>query len=314
MTRQWIRKCRVVVEGSGTSIDVSDLRVRFSVEQNNIQRPNAAEITITNLSSSTAGRLRQQGKKVTLDVGYDGELRTIFRGDIIQCRVGRDNPVDTYCAIVATDGDKAYNYGVVNKTLAAGHTFRDQVNAAYEVLQPFGITLGYISDLGSRTMPRARVLFGMARNVLRDVAFATGTSWSIQGGKLQILKNTDPLPGQAVVLNSRTGLIGMPVQTFNGILARCLLNPTIVPGSLVQIDQSSVQTQAFSPNYTAEVQNSMLPSVATDGFYKVLVVDHQGDTRGNNWYSDLTLLDASGKGPVPINLARQGINVDPDQP
>ncbi len=47
-------------------------------------------------------------------------------------------------------------------------------------------------------------------------------------------------PGGAVVLNSDSGLIGMPTQTTDGIFARCLINPSIKRGSQVQINESDI--------------------------------------------------------------------------
>jgi hypothetical protein len=31
--------------------------------------------------------------------------------------------------------------------------------------------------------------------------------------------------------------------------------------------------------------------VTNDGFYRVLVAEHVGETRGNDWYTELTFLD-----------------------
>lgn len=310
MTRQWLRECKLEIEGAGT-VDVSDLRIRFKIEQTNIQRPNSATITVTNLSKPTAQRIKDKGKKVRLEAGYQGSAGLIFAGEIIQTRIGRETPVDTYLTMIATSGDQAYNFGVVNKTLAAGHTHRDQVDAVLEAFKPYGIKPGFISDLGSIKMPRARSLFGLGRDILRSVAFATNSSWSIQDDKLQVLKNTDTSPGGPFVLNSRTGMVGMPIQTMDGILVRCLLNHRIRPGVRIHINQSSIQQSAFSPNYGAEVNNSMLPSISEDGFYKCVIVEHEGDTRGLPWYTDINCIRADGQGPIPVSYAAQGI-VDPD--
>ncbi len=118
------------------------------------------------------------------------------------------------------------------------------------------------------------------------------------------------MPGTGFVLNSRTGMIGMPIQTIDGIQVTCLLNPKIVPGSRIQIDQASVQQAKFDPSYTGVVNNSMIPATADDGFYKVLMVNHTGDTRGTPWYTNCLCLRADGKGPIPLNLVQKGINVD----
>ncbi len=311
MTQQYIRSCTLIVEGSSVVFTVSNLRVVFRTRQANLQTPAHADIRIYNLSAETANMVQKEFTKVTLSAGYVGNESIIFKGEIIQVRKGRENPVDTFVHILATTADQAYNFAVVNKTLAAGHTFRDQVDVALEAMKPYGVTAGYIADLGSTKMPRGRTMFGMARDLLRTVAFSTASSWSIQNNKLQIVKNTETMPGQAIVLNSRTGMIGLPTQSIDGIEVRCLLNPEIVPGKRLQINQSSIQQAALSPGYTAAVTNSMIPTLADDGFYKVLVVEHHGDTRGGPWYTDSICIRADGTS-IPISLASQGINVIPE--
>ncbi|NTG00115.1 hypothetical protein G6L30_08275 [Agrobacterium rhizogenes] len=311
MTQQWLRFCKLTVEGGGEAIDLSALRIRFSVTQHTLQSPNVGDITISNLSDQTVQRIKNEGTTVTLEAGYQSGHGLIFKGQIIQKRKGRENPVDTYLNILAQGGDQAYNHAVVSKTLAAGHTYKDQVMTAFEAMKPFGITLGYITDLSAKKMPRGRVLFGMARDVLRTVAISTGTSWSIQNNQLTVVKDTEAAPGGPIVLNSRTGMIGLPTQTIDGIQIQCLLNPMIGPGSLVQVDQGDIQEAKFDPGYLGEVNNSMIPTKADDGFYKVLVVNHSGDTRGDPWYSDMLCIRADGKGPIPLGLVPKGINVDP---
>ena len=307
MAQQWLRYCKLTVAGGGDSVDLSQLRIRFQVTQHNLQSPNVGDITISNLSDQTVKRIKGEGTEVTLEAGYEENPGLIFKGQIIQKRSGRENPVDTYLNIIAQGGDQAYNHAVVSKTLAAGHTYKDQVMTAYEALKPFGITLGKIADLGDKKMPRARVMFGMARDILRTIAISTGTSWSIQNNELTVTKNNEPKEGGAIVLNSRTGLIGLPVQSIDGILVTCLLNPQIGPGSLIQIDQASVQEAKLSADYTAVVNNAMIPSTADDGYYKCLVVNHIGDTRGDPWYTQILCLRADGKGPIPLSIASQGI-------
>ncbi|MEX6506961.1 hypothetical protein [Jiella sp. M17.18] len=309
MSRQWIRACKLTVEGENGVIDLSEMRIRFSVTQHTLQTPNALDARITNLSDDTVSRIQGEGKSVSLEAGYQDGYGLIFRGLIIQKRKGRENPVDTYLDILAQGGDTAYNFALVKKTLAAGHTFRDQVDAALEAMKPYGITAGYITDLGSKKMPRARVLFGMARDVLRTVAFSTGTSWSIQNDQLVITKDAETLPGAAIVLNSRTGMIGLPEQTDLGIQVTCLLNPQIRPSSRIQINQKDIQQAKLSADYLGVVNNAQIPPLADDGFYKVWTVSHAGDTRGDPWYTTAICTRADGKGQIPTGLVSKGIEV-----
>lgn len=304
MTRQWIRYFGLSIETRDGTIDVSNLRGRFTVRYATVQSPNTAEITVTNLSEATAQKINKEGQKVTLTAGYEDGYAIIFSGNIVQKRVGRENPVDTYLAIVASDGDRAYNYATVSKTLAAGSTFRDQVDVVLEAMKPHGVTAGYIADLGSKKMPGPRTLFGMARDVMRDVATSTGATWTIENGKLDVVKANETKPGDVIVLNSTTGMIGRPVQTFDGIIARMLLNTRVKPNGKIKIDQGSIDQASFTTVYGAEKSNELLGGMlATDGIYKIVVVEHHGDSRGNPWYTEVVCIRADGQGTIPLSVA-----------
>ncbi len=289
MTRQWLRKCTLKVEGVDEAIDMSELRIRFEVEGALSAFSNLANISITNLSDRTAQKIHEEGKQVTLEAGYEDGYGVIFKGNVYQKRGNtRETPTDKVFQLTCKSGDSGLVYGVVNKTLSAGHTWRDQVDAALDALKPFGVTAGHIADLGSQTFPRARSLFGQARDLLKTIAQSTGSTWHIADQKLNIIKSNEPLPGEAFVLNSNTGMIGMPVQTMGGIQVRMLLNPRVVPGTRLKIDQKSiVQAQLdASGRPDAELNNQAYPMLASDGFYKVVTRDHIGDTRGQPWYTD----------------------------
>lgn len=108
--------------------------------------------------------------------------------------------------------------------------------------------------------------------------------------KLNIVKHGESLPGAVVVLNSDTGMVGMPSQTMGGIEVRCLINPEIKAGSKIKIDEASIQRQALTTNYSAQARQYLIPDIASDGIYKVLGVVMSGDTRGTDWYQDLICL------------------------
>lgn len=325
MSRQYKRSAQVTLGGSGGSIDIeayeddvghpdaASLRVKFKVQHAELGVPQHADIWIYNLSDATEQKIQKEFQTVTLKAGYGGDNQIIFAGELIQKRSLRENPVDTVMALLAKDSERAINSAVLSQTLKSGNTYRDQVDACLKALEPFGVKEGFIADLGSKRMPKCRVMHGMVRDLLRQIGQATNTAWSIQGGKLQMVKNDGFIPGAPIILNSRTGLIGRPEQTIDGIIVRCLLNPRIRPGTKLKIDQSSINQAAFSPAYTAEVNNAMIPPLATDGLYKVLFVDEDGDTRGPPWYTVATCIKATG-GTIPLSLVPRGITDPTDVP
>jgi len=175
---------------------------------------------------------------------------------------------------------------VVNTTLAKGSSPMDQITAAVQTTSPKGVTLGHVGDLPQTKLPRGKVMYGNARQYLRDVAQSNGKVWSIQNEQITFIPVTSYLPGERVVLTSKTGLIGTPQQTTEGVNVKCLLNPRLRIGGLIDIDNASIAD--FKINFAIKGSPANLPiPQSPDGVYYCLVIDHSGDTRGVDWYSTI---------------------------
>ncbi len=296
MTDQYLRKASLIIgENAGDALDLSELRFSFVVKRGDFQTPNSARIRVYNMNPDTMARVQKEFKRVVLQAGYEGNYGLIFDGTVVQTRRGRTSQVDTHLDITAADGDAAYNFAYVSTTLAAGSTAQDHFNVAAQAMAKHGVGVGYTAGLQSNPLPRGKVMFGMARDFMRGVARATQTTWSIQDGKIVVIPETSYMPGEIPVINSDTGLIGLPVQTQNGINFRVLLNPNIKIGTLVQLDNKAVQQFEYSLSVQQQAQNqrtALESKLQTDGFYYVMWAEHQGDTRGNDWYTDVVCLAA----------------------
>lgn len=304
---QWIRKVSLIVAGQGgDGLDLSELRVHFDVSQSDFETPNHAAIRVYNLSSNTAQRIRKEFTEVTLQAGYrDGGFGVIFKGTIKQVRIGRDSQTDTYLDIFAADSDEQYNFGMVNKSVAAGTSPKAQTDM---IAQEMGAEVGDVQyDTALQSNIRGKVLYGMARSQLRNLARSGKSSWSLQNGKVVVSPLTGYTKGQAVVLNSQTGMVGLPEQTEDGIKIMCLLNPRIAIGTQVQIDQNSVQRAQVSlnPSDVNQFENAF-PPVTSDGFYTVMVAEHSGDTRDNEYYTTLTCLSINKTVPAGQSVKAAG--------
>lgn len=296
MSDQFIRKVGLVVAEGENGLDLSAFRIKFNVQQSDVSTPNSATIKIYNLSEKTAQSVQKEFSRVVLNAGYEsGNYGIVFDGTIKMVRRGRDSPTDTFVEIAGADGDMAHNFAVVNKTLAPGAKAQDQLDA---VAAAMGLPVGYKPDLPPGALSRGKVLFGMARDRMDTISDTARATWSIQNGKIQVIPLTSYRPGEAVVTNSATGMVWTPVQTEQGIEVRTLLNPKIAIGCLLQIDNKSVQGALLGgPNLYApgrlEQIPGLLPAVTFDGFYRVYVAEHQGDTWGGagaDWFTTMTCL------------------------
>ncbi len=317
MAQQYLRSARLSLQGSAGGLAIEGggadpyggLRVQFRVTHAERAFPQNAVIVVYNLAETTIKRfLDKQYANVRLEVGYGGQLSTLFQGEIIQARRIKEDPVTTQLILVAKDGAKGINFGTISRTTAAGSTWNDQIQECLKAWKSFGITEGTIANLGGQKIPRPKILHGMIADKLSDICGSTGSAWHIRdGGKLHVVKNGETMKGGAVVLNSKTGLIGRVEQTIQGIVAKCLLNPKIRPATELVIDERSINQGEFSPEYLAK-NETMYPSIAADGRYKVLYTDEIGDTHGEPWFTIATCLSASG-GNVPRGIAPRGIGI-----
>ena len=297
--RQWLRACSLVVaDAGGQGLDLGELRVVFATKKGDTETPNSAEITVYNLSEATAGRMTREFTRVILQAGYEGNTGVIFDGTIRGTRLGRENGTDSWIEILAADGDQAYNFAVVNTTLAAGSLPGNRVAACQKAFEEKGVSAGHQADLGGRPLPRGAVMYGMARKYLRAESVTGDASWSVQDGKMMVLKRSGYLPGEAVVLTHETGLVGTAEQTNEGVKVRCLLNPRLRVGGRVKLDNKSVQAAKTELKASAK----RAPALSADGFYRILKVEFSGDTRGNDWYADLICIGLDDTSQKPLDM------------
>lgn len=325
MAEQYFRKSQLYIGDDANGLNVSELRFSFTVKRGDSQTPNSADIRIYNMAPATVARIQKEFTRVVLTGGYDASYGTIFDGTVVQTRYGRISGVDTTLDITAADGDRAYNFAYVNTTLAAGSTAVDHFRVVAQAMEQHGVGVGYTAGLQSNSLPRGKVMFGMARDALACTARNTGTTWSIQDGKLQVVPETSYMPGEIAEISADTGLIGMPQQTESGVTLSTLMNPKLKIGTLIQLRNSSIQQYEFGLGKAAVKQREDIEKrnrLATNGLYYVMSAEHQGDTHENAWYTKLVCVAADPTviassdllertkfgaiGPVPNAIKSQG--------
>lgn len=299
---QYLRKASLILVAGEKALDLSEFHFKFQSAQQDEESPNNCAIRVWNLSEDTVKQIKGEYSEVVLQAGYENaDYGVIFKGTIKQYRIGRENDqVSNYLDLLAADGDTAYNFALVNASSAAGSTAGQRIAVSVSKMKAYGVEQGkvIIPDTGG-VLPRGKVLFGLARAIIRNEARNQGATWNIDNGKVNVVPLDGYLPGEAVVLTSETGLIGRPEQTEQGLRVTCLINPKIVVGGLVKIDNKSInQTLAAKGSeipgaqliYNRYAGIQQFANIADDGIYRVYVVEYRGDTRGHEWYCELICL------------------------
>lgn len=300
--QQYLRRAQLLIALDSEAIDLSELHFRFAIKRGDNQTPNSAEIRIYNLDDYTAKKIQRQYTQIILNAGYEtANYGLIFTGNIDQVRRGRETPTDTVVDITASDGGLAYGWAVSNGNLAAGSTLPQIFSQLVKDFQSVDgtITGPTPSDLAGLALPRGKVMFGMTRDYMRDLSDTAAATWGINDKKVGISGLTTSKIQNAVELTPATGLIGLPQQLINGFHFRALLNPNLKINTCVNVPNDLIQKYRYPLDIQSQPGTTFVPVTDANGNYRVIYAEHTGDTRGQEWYTDLICLSVDATAAPP---------------
>lgn len=296
-------KLEIRTPGAGSTVDVltvtdssfepEALRIEFDVYTPCIQEANwYATISVYNFDQNTASSLvasssnLQQGMTAVLSAGFQsGNYDVIWEGPVFQVLFDRENVVDykiTFNCILNLD---AVLSGNIINTSYGGF---DQTEIILNMMKNLGLKQDYISpNISNNKLSRGKVLFGAPEKYLSQIAEDNNMVWFLSHRGLAVGKLNDGQPAtdsEAFVYTPTTGLIGTPRQTQSGVNFTVLLDPRIkakFPLTAVAIKETIIQ------QYKVQIGEQVLP-LDQDGVYIVGAVRHRGDSRGNEWCTDVT--------------------------
>lgn len=287
------RRYRVYIDiGGSKAFDVSDLRCTFSVTKSCTLQANASTLTIYNLNPMDENVLIKEGQRIVIEAGYSGsQYGKIFDGNVIQPIRSKENGTDYLLTLVSMDSDRYVNYGLVGVSLVAQQSSRDAVNA---LILRSSETIGRGSIINGRIeYPRGKVLFGMCKDFLEQIARSENSQFYTDDGKVNIISSSDVSSGSVLAFGPQTGLIGTPTQTENGIQCKVLLNPFIKLNTLFYIDNKKVTGKQYQ-------MGRAIRALDQNGIYRVIKFTHKGDTHGNEWYTEIEAITQAGIIPAMV--------------
>ena len=258
---------------SGPTADA--LHVSFSVEKSDSETANTAKVRVWNLSERNLRILDTKDAILELKAGYGNNMALILVGNVTYVSTSADG-ADRVTEIEVADGRAALRDTNVSVSRNGTVNTRD----LYEYLAAqMGMAVVFAKDLSFVTLPNGYSFVGKGRTALQRVAEANGHKWTVQNGVIQIT-----LPGRAVntrgyLLNSDSGLIGVPkrilisqsgkdTESLTGWEVEYLLNGAIGVNDVVQLE-----------------------SGAANGYYRVHKVTMDGDNMVGDWICNAQLLE-----------------------
>jgi hypothetical protein len=247
------------------------LRVRFDIDKNPLGTSNKAKIEIFNMSNNSKQSI-DKGYIVQLKAGYQGILNTLFIGNVLPDGIGstRSGP-DIITSLECGDGESSIATARLDKSYPAGTTalqiLQDCASAmnVENNFNPDGTGSGIVFLPNNPVYNNGFSARGPVSDTLNKVLKRLGLEWSIQNGNLNVVPKTGHNGQQAVVVSVNTGMIGVPSNNGQVTKFTSLLNPSLIPGALVQLQS----------------ENTVL-----NGFYRIRRSHFEGDTHENKWQVD----------------------------
>jgi len=271
------------------------LRATFDIVQPGYVQFWYGDIVLYNLNTETTEMLLRKDMSVTVSAGYEnGNYGQIFKGRLFQPFWERDNVVDFKMTLHCVIGPDKLGNNFVSFAQSAYATQAQIIQRIVEEsLHPLG-NLTLPKGIKETQFPRAQTVFGTPDEFLSWAAADNKYGYYVDDDGLTFDDLSDDatsgnlytysppsLGGQ--VTEAPGTIIGVPQQTQEGISFRVLLDSRLkvqYPPDQVKIDNSSIR-------FLKAQIGQKISILDKDGIYKVAAVRHVGDTRGQQWYTEV---------------------------
>lgn len=268
-------------EGSEEGILFEGIRVVFKITKTKKKDSNTCSVDLYNLSEATRNRIKTLEDLLIIKAGYldAGGLTDLFTGNIVNINHIRSGP-DIITRLEAGDGEKALRE-IFTKSYKEGTSVKQILN---DVVAALGIDKKFIdSSIEDSQFVNGFSFSGPIKNIMDKLAGKLGFEWSIQNNEIQILKDGGTNQDTAIVISSDSGLIGSPERVEDLTKGRKKTS-TKLPGWRIK----SLLLPKINVGGTVGVESR---EIEKGSFFKVLNIDHSGDTHGENWETTLEVME-----------------------
>lgn len=231
----WIE---VVYDSEAVVYDQKDewgrmLHLDIDVKASRSKTPNQGVVAIYNLKESDRNRIRRDGKSIRVFCKYHDmdEPVMVFTGDIVFAYTIKDG-TDWKTEIKAGDGWRSFSQSITSRNYAAGTSNRDIVK---QVAADMGLALKESGNVLRGLIDGSITLDGLSKDTLDEVVFDAGGEWSIQDNEIHVTPIKEPIDGEAIVLDSTSGLLENPSISEKCLKFRSQMIPALRPGKVVEL-------------------------------------------------------------------------------
>lgn len=277
--RRYLRTIRVTIGDAASAVVIDGLFVHFNIRREATSTPAEGTIDIYNLNESNETRIRERAVRVLLEAGYQGAVEPIFDGVVRRVerqRVDLDRIVRVHVggkisgAEVAGQGRRSVFVRGYETTVSVRELVADGV-------ETLGLVLGDISIIPEDAVETDFSYNGDTQLMLRERLRPLGIEWYEEDGVVRFSKIRASVDDriEGVVISERTGMLGSPTETDDGVTVRTLLDPRLRLDTRIRIESSVLDRGASGDAENIRAGEVTLPGTV----FKVVEVTHEGDNR-----------------------------------
>lgn len=250
---------------------------------------NTAEISVYNMTATMRKELSTKGITVTLTAGYQELKDCIFEGTVNNVTTVK-NGTDLITTFYCTGDTSAYSEGV---SIAPRNITVTQLlaNLCNEHGVPYKLPFNR-SDIVSKSY------IGTFSRVIALICHDYKISAGLDNGTL-LFKDKNVTQEEVRVTDSiqltpNTGMLGNPTVTQQGANVHAFIQPTIKVNDYFTLyapyADYNLTNLTLTPGMVYGDNLNAIAHIDThnyNGLYMALSIVHNGDTRGNSWYTDI---------------------------
>lgn len=203
--------------------------------------------------------------KIIIDAGYEDKHGIIFEGNIINATP--DVSVPNYKISL-----KAISFFQNSLNNIQDYTYDGDVNII-TILNDIasGLKLPLINSLNNIYIISNYHFKGSVIDNMRNLSKLYKLDVYIYNNRLIVKESGSPIKNISVVeISSKTGMLGSPIPTDKGCDVKFIMNSQLTTGQKVLL------------------KSLKFPNL--DSYYIIMTLAYEGDTYGNNWITNLTLI------------------------
>ncbi len=240
--------------------------IKFGVTRNTLASANRASIEIINLGPPTRNQIFKdrfsiaEYWRVQLQAGYNNRLHEIFTGNIHEAFSNKDK-TEWKTSLDCFDGMDAIQNGFTSITVEKNTPKQNYLKQIVNDMP--NVITGLFGSPAQGESPRGKALIGQSSSILSQ---ETNGKWFIDKEKLNILADTEVLPGSVIKLDP-DDLLSTPRRREAFLDVQVLFEPQVQIGRVYEIESLEAryngQYKIVGFNHNVEISGASSGSATT---------------------------------------------------